>query len=379
MAHDFDYAIVGGGLQAGLIALAVRAEQPRARIAIVEAGNALGGNHTWCCHAGDLGAGMAWTEPLVVGRWPGYDVMFPAHRRTLDSPYAYVTSVRLDSAVRPVLDELWLGEPATLIEEHRVATRSRALTATVVIDARGPDRLPTDRTGWQTFVGREVIVRGHGLERPIVMDATVAQRGGFRFMYVLPLAPDRLLVEDTAFADSPYLDVGAGRATIAAYARVRGWQIDEVVREETGVLPLPLELAVTPPKQSPLVAGYAGGWFHPVTGYSFPIAARLAAFIASTPPDELFGPAFAAHAAAHQAQLGFATRLNRMLFGWFPPARRYHVLERFYRLPEARIRRFYALEMTAFDRARIFLGKPPQGLSLKAMFSGTAIDHEVVS
>jgi lycopene beta-cyclase len=379
MAHDFDYAIVGGGLQAGLIALAVRARQPRARVAIVEHGKTLGGNHTWCCHAGDIGGDMAWLEPLFVGRWPGYDVMFPAHMRTLASPYAYVTSPRLDATVRGVVDELWLGEPAITIDEHRVATRARALSATVVIDARGPQRLPAGRSGWQTFVGREVIVRGHGLRRPIVMDATVSQRGGFRFMYVLPLSPDRLLVEDTAFADSPYLDVSAGRAAIADYAFGRGWDISEVVREETGVLPLPLELVVSRPSRSPLVAGYAGGWFHPVTGYSFPIAARLAAQIAATSAEELFGPALAAHATAHQAQVAFGTRLNRMLFGWFPPDRRFHVLERFYRLPEASIRRFYALELTAMDRARIFFGRPPEGLSLRAMLAGRAINREVMS
>ena len=39
------------------------------------------------------------------------------------------------------------------------------------------------------------------------MDATVPQVDGYRFFYVLPLAPDRLLVEDTYFSDSTHLDV----------------------------------------------------------------------------------------------------------------------------------------------------------------------------
>ncbi|MEJ7602709.1 MAG: lycopene beta-cyclase CrtY [Kofleriaceae bacterium] len=367
MAYDFDYAIVGGGLQAGLLALAIRAEQPGARVAIVEHGAALGGNHTWCFHAGDTGADMEWLEPLVVGRWAGYDVAFPAHRRTLASPYAYVTSERLDHCVRGVVDELWLGNPATEIGPHRVATASRAMTAVVVIDTRGPDHLPAGRSGWQTFVGREVHVPGHGLAHPMVMDATVEQRDAFTFMYVLPLAPDRLLIEDTAFADAPYLDVARGRQAISHYANLRGWDLREVVREETGILPLPLALDPALPTRSPLIAGYAGGWFHPVTGYSFPIAARLASIVAGLGPEALFGPELATHAAAHHAQLAFATRLNRMLFGWFQPRDRYHVLERFYRLPEARIRRFYALQQTAVDRARMFLGRPPRGLSWHAM------------
>ncbi|HLL20601.1 MAG TPA: lycopene cyclase family protein, partial [Kofleriaceae bacterium] len=70
--------------------------------------------------------------------------------------------------------------------------------------------------------------------------------------------------------------------------------------------------------------------------------------------------------AAQTRQLPFALRLNKMLFHWFAPHQRYNVLERFYRLPEPVIRRFYALELTGLDRARILIGRPPRGLSLRA-------------
>ena len=77
--------------------------------------------------------------------------------------------------------------------------------------------------------------------RPIVMDATVAQLDGYRFVYVLPLAPTRLLIEDTCYSDDPALDrAAAARPTIAAYARGQGWRVAEIVREEAGVLPIAL-------------------------------------------------------------------------------------------------------------------------------------------
>jgi lycopene beta-cyclase len=371
---DVDYALVGGGLGAGLIALAVRAAQPRARIALIERGAALGGNHTWCFHAGDLPGGGtssdgAWIDPLIDARWPDYDVAFPRLRRRLDSAYACVTSARLDRVVRPVIDELALDTTALAIEADRVETTRGVLRARTVIDARGPAQLPTQRCGWQIFVGQEVTVPDHGLARPMLMDATVAQVGGFRFCYVLPLAADRLLIEDTCFASTPELDARAYRASIAAYAEAHGWNITETIREETGVLPLPLALDLPPlsPLGSPLVAGYGGGYFHPVTGYSFPIAARLAAAIAAGKPEAL-----QAMHRAHAAQLPFALRLNRMLFQWFAPEQRYHVLERFYGMPEPTIRRFYALELTALDRARFFVGRPPRGLSLRGMLGGEA-------
>ncbi|RZJ40831.1 MAG: lycopene cyclase, partial [Brevundimonas sp.] len=56
---------------------------------------------------------------------------------------------------------------------------------------------------------------------------------------------------------------------------------------------------------------------------------------------------------------GFYRLLNRMLFRAAKPQERYKVLERFYRLPEPLIERFYAAGSTLADKARILSGKPP--------------------
>lgn len=364
MTHVVDYALVGGGLQNGLIALAIRAHQPTAKIAMIERSSALGGNHTWCFHADDV---PAWIEPLVVTRWPGYDVTFLDRARTLASPYACVTSPRLAECVSRVVDQLLLETAAEHVSDTHVLTTRGGIEARVVIDARGPAHTPRADCGWQKFLGQEVTLAApHGLDRPMLIDATLPQRDGFRFMYVLPLAPDRLLIEDTFFSDTAVLDAELSRRDIWRYARQKGWQIDDVVREETGALPMPWTLA-PPVPSAPIVAGYAGGWFHPVTGYSFPVAARLAALIATTPIEEL-PAAYAKHCARHASQLAFAQRLTKMLFRWFAPDQRHYVLSRFYRLPEDAIRRFYALELTALDRARIFAGPPPRGMSWRAVF-----------
>jgi len=42
-----DFAILGGGLAGGLIALALRRADPALSVVLVEAGEALGGNHRW--------------------------------------------------------------------------------------------------------------------------------------------------------------------------------------------------------------------------------------------------------------------------------------------------------------------------------------------
>lgn len=364
MTNVVDYALVGGGLQNGLIALALRTHQPNATVAMIERGDALGGNHTWCFHADDV---PAWIEPAVVARWPGYDVAFTSRTRSLATPYACVTSASLARSVSDAVDQLHLQTSAEHVGDTHVVTSRGVIEARVVVDARGPSRTAHGDCGWQKFLGQEVTLDApHGLDRPILIDATLPQRDGFRFMYVLPLAPDRLLLEDTFFSDTAVLDLELSRRDIWRYARSRGWQIADVEREETGALPMPW--AMQPPVPSmPIVAGYAGGWFHPVTGYSFPIAARLATLVATTPIEEL-PAAYAAHCANHARQLAFAQRLTKMLFQWFAPEQRHHVLARFYRLSEAAIRRFYALELTALDRARIFAGPPPRGMSWRAVF-----------
>ncbi len=103
-----------------------------------------------------------------------------------------------------------------------------------------------------------------------------------------------------------------------------------------------------------------------MTGYSLPVAARLAALVASLPPDRVFGARLSAFARRHRAQRRFAHLLNWLLFRAYPAKSRWHVLERFYReMPEDTIRRFYALDMTVADRARLLLGKPPRGFSFR--------------
>ena len=88
---EFDYILVGGGLQNGLIAAAIRERQSAARIALIERGDRLGGNHTWCFHRTDVDDGARdWLEPFVSHRWPGYRVLFPHRTRTIDEEYAAV-------------------------------------------------------------------------------------------------------------------------------------------------------------------------------------------------------------------------------------------------------------------------------------------------
>ena len=371
---DFDYVLVGGGLQNGLCALAIADRRPAARIALVERASALGGNHTWCFHAADVDReARTFVDRLVVRRWDGYDVMFPTSRRTMQEPYAAVTSARLAAAVGECVkaragSTILLDTEVTAVAADHVALASGdRLTARVVIDARGPERrhAPADM-GFQKFVGLELELGAPSPRtRPLLMDARVVQSDGYRFFYVLPLAERRALVEETFFSDSADVDEPALRPSILAYAASQGFEVSNVLRSETGVLPLPLR----PPAlctEPPLRAGYGGGWFHPATGYSFPVAARLAAHVAAAAPEDVLAGSFRTLVAQHARQSRFACLLNRLLFRACSGNDRVNVFERFYRLPRATIRRFYAMTTTALDRFRILVGRPPRGVSVRA-------------
>ncbi len=373
MNPQFDYLIAGGGLHGSLLALALQAERPRARIALVERNAALGGNHLWSFHAGDLPPrARPIVQPLIVRRWPAYRVAFPDRERRLDEEYAAISSDRLDAHVRNVLPpgSIRLGSAIETLDARGVRLAGgETLEARLVIDARGPTRF-AGAQAWQKFAGIEL--RGaRAPELPTLMDARVPQRDGFRFMYVLPLAPDRVLVEDTRFSLSAALDVAAVERDALAWAHAHGLA-GEIVRREHGVLPLPIDALPEFSARPPLRAGYAGGFFHPVTGYSFPAAIRLALHVASRAPEDIFDAAYASLIADLRAQQRFALLLNRLLYRAVGEENRWAVLSRFYGLPAATARRFYALSTTRADRARIVCGRPPRGISLRKALEAIA-------
>jgi len=385
---ELDYLLVGGGLANALIALRVFEAQPRARVGLVERSATIGGNHIWCFHAGDVDApSRAVVTRLVGASWPGYSVHFPELTRTLDEPYCAVRSERLHEVVCRAFAErgaergsqLLLGARAVDTTDRTVTLDDgRVLRARVVVESRGPDVLAAGPSaGYQKFLGLELKLRSPSpLTVPRLMDARLPQVDGFRFMYALPLSPDRVLLEDTYFSDSDTLDRPRIREEILAYAAQNGLDVEAVAREEHGILPLPTRLPMgdNPATGGPLVAGYQGAWFHPVTGYSFPLAVRVASAIASAGHDELRGRVWPALLREQRAQLRYCLLLNRLFFEAFAPEKRHHVIERFYRLPAPMVRRFYAMTLTRGDRARILCGRPPRGFSLARVLSGRARD-----
>lgn len=366
-----DVVIAGGGLAGGLIALRLKARDPGLKVIVLEAGATLGGVHTWSHFATDVSAEIdAWLAPLIVHRWDRYEVRFPGHRRTLTTPYRSVTSERFHEVVSAALGaDAWTGAAvANLAADHVTLADGRVVAADCVIDARGPKATPDLVLGWQKFVGLEVEAAApHGLPGPIVMDATVDQLDGYRFLYSLPFSPTRLLIEDTRYSDGGELDVPALREATLAYAAQQGWTVREVVREEIGILPIAMagDIDAHWRRTDLPQVGLRAALFQPITGYSLPDAARLADEIAALPSLTTASVRACVEARSRQRwrERAYYRLLNRMLFKAARPGERYIVLARFYRLGQGLIQRFYAARITLADKVRILIGKPPVPIS----------------
>ena len=369
-----DLAIVGGGLAGGLIALAVARQRPELKIVLVEQDAHFGGNHIWSFFASDIAPEHRWlTAPLVTYGWSGYDVHFPEHSRSFDNIYYTIESERLDWLLRHNLPaaSLLTGRTVKAVSPRLVVLDgAQRINAGGVIDARGvADHHHLD-CGWQKFTGQLMqLSEPHDLTRPIVMDATVEQYDGYRFVYVLPFGMDKVFVEDTYYSDKPDLDRRIMAQRIAAYADGKGWKVERVVREETGMLPVvmggDLENYWASGSGRTAKAGARGAFLHPVTSYSLPDAVRNAIYISELPDfdGDRLNMLMRQRAQEHWSEGGFYRMLNRMLFLAAEPAERYKVLERFYRLNPGLIERFYAGQSTASDKARILTGKPPVPIS----------------
>ena len=380
--RETELAIVGGGLAGGLIALAIHRARPDVQFQLIEAGDTLGGHHRWSWFASDLSpAGQELLEPFAKTEWnDGYDVAFPEYRRTLRTGYRSLASEDFDRGLRGILpaQSLRTGCKVSALDANgvRLANGER-VAARAVIDCR--NFCPTQHLsgGWQVFAGRHFrFDRPHGLTRPVIMDAGIAQhapagnRSAYRFMYVLPLTENELFFEDTYYDEMHQFDEGLLRDRIAQYAQDIGLGDGIEIGRETGVLPVitggdfsAYLFSIAVPGVA--MAGARGGFAHPLTSYTMPIAVDNALAIAEKA--HLSGPDLAAfvrqRADAHWQGTGIYRALGRMLFEAAEPERRVDIFQQFYQRPEGLIERFYACKSTLQDKARILSGKPPVSIS----------------
>jgi lycopene beta-cyclase len=372
-----DIIIAGAGLSGLLTAWYALEVNPKLSIHIIELSHRIAGDHTWSFNRSDIRDDLQdFIAPFIAVSWPKYEVRFPARRRELNIPYCTGNSATLRACVQPFIEAGRLKVSTdtkieSLTRDSVTLANGAILKAGWVLDARGFEPRDDVFLGYQKFVGRVIETKKpHGLKNPIIMDATVPQLGGYRFVYCLPYSEHEILVEDTYYTDDSDLPENEIAARLDDYINAKGWGDHRLLRSEKGVLPITLAVDEARFEKFSHAAGRAtplgirAGYYHAVTGYSFPQALKSAWLIGEKIKEadgslDLAIAEMDQHEFEHYADEKFLRLLNRMLFRAAKPGARYKVLQRFYGLREGLIRRFYAQGLTKGDKLRILAGKPP--------------------
>ena len=371
-----DHLIVGGGLAGGLIALALANVGRGRQVTLIEREPHLGGNHTWSFHLTDLGDDE-WelVAPLVARRWEQQEVRFPGTSGCSTMGYATVTGARfaevvtarlVAAGVRVLLNRRVSGARSSVVRfEDGSLARGRAgdRRARAGLDragGRGLSEVPGPRA-------RRCSRTAPGPGRCSWMRRSRKRTASG--LSTCSRSPPAVCWSRTPYSDSPSLDRVESERRILAYVADHGATVTRVQRRETGVLPLPLDggAALAAPRRRH--RGRVSRRVLPPGDRIFASAGRTCGAGSGERAHRrrnLGGGSCPGSPARAAAPVRAAAQ--PAVFDAMAPASRWTALDRFYRLPEATIARFYASRSTWADRARILVGRPPAGLSWRHLF-----------
>ena len=219
--------IAGGGLAACLAALAMARHRPEVPLLIVEEAETFGGEGVHHFPLDELGdGGAALVDPVGLERWPGFYVVFPGFSRKLKAEWAGFAAADLHRLMIGTLaaKQYRLGTKVVAVREDAlVLDGGEEIRAEGAIDARGAASVSALDLIYRVQLERDLRLKApHRLDRPVLVDASVDQAGGLRFMQCLPLGEDRLMVADICVSERSQPDDRAG-ARIDSYLAARGW------------------------------------------------------------------------------------------------------------------------------------------------------------
>jgi lycopene beta-cyclase len=239
---------------------------------------------------------------------------FAVQPHVLHRPYAVI-----DNALLHVLPaEVRIQEGKSVRTAHgpeRSTVRladGRTMTARLVVDATGapPSRGRVEQTAAGVIVNAAQARAVLGAGEALIMDwrqPGYAKTDWPTFLYAIPLANDRVLLEETSLARRPGLPVAELKQRLAA--RLAGHGIEPSTEEEQVRFPVDLR------RSTGLSFGASAALVHPSTGYSVATALTLAPQVAAAIVDALPRGPRAARAAARQVI-------------WSPAAKVVHTMRR---------------------------------------------------
>jgi lycopene beta-cyclase len=356
----YGLAIAGGGAAAGIAALVMARRRPDVSVMLVGEDEHFGGDRTLLVHDDALTADEREIILSLGGaRWDAQYVAFPGRSRKLRLAVHAIEPGCIDRAVRETLRPPQYRRGAKIVavrDQSLLLAGGETITAEGALDARDTVHLSTLELGWRKSAARTLgFASPHPVDLPVAVDATLEQGEGCRYFSLLPLAPERLQVEEVIYSAAPDFDAEAAGARVLAYAARRGWKDVTAGDGESDVAPVALggDFAAYWRLGGARVAklGVRGGFFHPTTGCQGPDALRTALFLAAQ--RDLEGAAlhdsFEACAAQTWKRREAWRSFNRSLLG----GDGCRPLAALYDLDPALIARFFGDALGLLDRRRI--------------------------
>jgi lycopene beta-cyclase len=366
----YDLAFAGTGLAA--LSLAVRlVDLPNPpRMVLIDPRTVASRDRTWChwqLHD------HPFTE-AISHRWNDWTVSFGSVSTTIHSaahPYVRIPSDRLYRAAIEKLSSaptvaFLQGVSVTAITERPDQTvlhlsDGRKLSSAWAFDSRPPE---DGNAPWrQIFRGLELHATEATFDRHAVtlMDFHSASPAGIRFFYVLPLANDTALVEDTWLVPADHTPTFSDE-DIINYARTKLGTADWQIRHrEEGNLPMGLRpaKAIPSPTRNPsrvIRWGTPGGAVRASSGYAFSRIQRASKAMAEHWARNACPSPFVSH---ESSILTWMDRVFLRVMDLHPERVPEFFLRLFQRVPAESLIRFLESEPRNEDLLRVMKALPP--------------------
>ena len=337
------------------------------RVVVLEARERYENDRTWCFWQDQPDR----FDALITHRWTKLTVRSSRSSASIscaDASYQLLEAavfynhaqqvIQTNPSVQLHLGVTLAGLPPEQADGWPIETSVGTLRAARIVDTR-PGRRPV-RGGallWQSFLGHEV-----QCDQPVfdpdcveLMDFAEERSDTVEFTYVLPLAPDRALVETTVFDPQPLGPADlAERQQRAVSQRVRG-AAHSVVRSESGMLPMGPTSAPARSGSRYCAAGLHSGAARPATGYAFQRIQRWAEACAAA-------LRLGGNPVPHAPDAWLTQHMDRLFLQVLAaePERAADLFVRlFARVPTPRLIRFLSDKATLADRASVVAALPP--------------------
>ncbi|MFI4847307.1 MAG: lycopene beta-cyclase CrtY [Candidatus Makana argininalis] len=237
----FSIIIIGVGLSNGLIAIRLKQYFPELNILLIEKKN-IKNNKKWSFHlTNNLLIKNNWLLPIIDYFWPTYIVNFNKYRRLIKKEYLTITSYKFYKFINKFFKKKILFKyVVSILSDHTLKLNNNLiLNAEIIIDGRGYKKNNNIKYYFQYFFGQEIQLNiNHNIKNPIIIDSKINQKNGYRFLYILPISPYSIFIEDTIYLNNLNLNTKINNSNILKFLKKNNFNIKNIRKEEKGIIPI---------------------------------------------------------------------------------------------------------------------------------------------